>query len=147
MAQVSKYPISQEVEKRIFEILSKTISDLRNSSDINDFLEDFLSPVEKIMLAKRLSIAVLLAKGYDYQQIRKTLRVSPSTIGGVAISLKYAGVGYKKVVEKILREEKIEEFWGKVDDVVSGTVPPYGKNWSYWNKERWRKKMVRRKVF
>lgn len=147
MAQVSKYPISKEVENRIFEILLKTIADLHDAVDINSFLEDFLSPVEKIMLAKRLSIAVLLAKGYDYQQIRKILRVSPSTIGGVAISLKYAGTGYKKVVEKILRDERIEEFWQKVDDVIADLVPPYGKNWSYWRKERWQKKMAQRKPF
>jgi len=147
MAQVSKYPISKEVEERIFEILSKTIADLRSFQEIDQFLEDFLSPVEKIMLAKRLSIAVLLAKGYDYEQIRKTLRVSPPTIAQVAISLKYAGKGYKKVVEKILKEEKMEEFWQKVDDVIADLVPPKGKNWSYWRKERWQKKMARRKPF
>ncbi|MBI5465447.1 hypothetical protein HY946_02445 [Candidatus Gottesmanbacteria bacterium] len=147
MTQVSKYPISKEVEERIFEILLKTIADLRSSQEIDQFLQDFLSPVEKIMLAKRLSIAVLLAKGYDYQEIRKILRVSPPTIAQVAISLKYAGKGYKNVVERILREEKMVEFWQKVDDVIHDTIPPYGKNWSYWRKERWQKKMARRKPF
>ena len=132
MAQVSKYPISKEVEERVFEVLSEVISGLQLRSDINDFLEDFLSPVEKIMLAKRLSIAVLVAKGYDYAQIRKTLRVSPSTIAGVAISLKYAGKGYQRVVEKILKEEKMEEFFQKIDDVVNDLVPPEGRKWSYW---------------
>lgn len=147
MAQVSKYPISKEVETRIFEILSKTISDLRNAVEIDDFLGDFLSPVERIMLAKRLSIAVLLAKGYDYQQVRKILRVSPSTIGAVAISLKYAGKGYKNVVEKILREEKMEAFWQKIDDVIADLVPPAGRNWSYWRKERWQKRKASQRAF
>lgn len=147
MAQVSKYPISKEVEERVFEVLSEVISGLRLRSDINDFLEDFLSPIEKIMLAKRLSIALLLAKGYDYQAIRKTLRVSPPTIASVAISLKYAGKGYKRVVEKIIAEEKMGEFWQKVDDVINDLVPPKGKNWSYWRKERWQKKIKNRKAF
>lgn len=147
MAQVSKYPISKEVEKRIFEILLKTIADLRSAGEIDEFLQDFLSPVEKIMLAKRLSIAVLLAKGYDYAEIRKILRVSPPTIAQVAISLKYAGRGYKNVVERILREEKMGAFWQKVDDVIADLVPPKGRNWSYWRKERWIKKRARRKPF
>ena len=147
MAQVSKYPISKEVEQRIFEIFSQTLSDLKDPIDINDFLQDFLSPIEKIMLAKRLSIAVLLAKGYEYEQIRKILRVSPPTIAQVAISLKYMGKGYKKVVEKILKEEKLQEFWQKVDDVINETIPPYRKNWSYWRKERWQKKTSQRKPF
>ena len=147
MSQVSKYPISKEVETRIFEVLSEVISGLRLPSDVNDFLEDFLSPVEKIMLAKRLSIAVLLKKGYDYQQIKKILRVTPTTIATVNMALKYTGQGYNRVVEKIIKSEKIEEFWNKVDDVINETVPPYGKNWSYWNKERWQKKIKRRKAF
>lgn len=66
MTQVSKYPVHRDVEKRMFEIFKTTISNLKHSEEIEDFLEDFLSPVEKIMLAKRLAIAVLLAKNYTY---------------------------------------------------------------------------------
>jgi uncharacterized protein YerC len=131
----------------MFEILLKTLSDLRNRSEIEEFLQDFLSPVEKIMLAKRLSIAVLLAKGYDYKSIRKTLRVSPPTIAQVALALKYAGRGYKRVVEKILKEEKMEDFWQKVDDVINDLVPPKGQNWSYWRKQRELNKRIHRKPF
>ena len=147
MAQVSRMPISKEVEERMFEILLKTIANLRESSEIIEFLQDFLSPVEKIMLAKRLSIAVLLSKGYKYDDIRKTLRVSPPTIATVAISLKYAGRGYKRVVEKILRVEKINEFWQKIDDVINDIVPPKGRNWSYWRKDIYSKKRARQKAF
>lgn len=147
MTQVSRYPIAKEIENRMFEIFVKTVSDLKDRSEIDQFLQDLLSPVEKIMLAKRLSIAVMLAKGYDYESIRKTLRVSPPTIAQVALSLKYAGTGYKKVVEKILKEEKTEEFWQKVDDVINDLVPPKGVNWSYWRKDRARKKWERKKIF
>ncbi len=150
MTQVSKYPISKNVETRIFEVLSQVIADLRLSSEINEFLEDFLSPVEKIMLAKRISIAILLTKGYDYRQIQKILRVTPPTIASVNIALKYTGQGYKKVVERIVNNEKMEKFWEEIDDVTNDTVPPYGRNWSYWNKERSqekKKKLKNKKAF
>src|SRR4030042_4027197 len=110
MAQVSKYPISKDVEKRIFEIFLKVISDLRNPLEIEEFFNEFLSPVEKVMLVKRLSIGVLLVKNYDYQSIGRILHVSPPTIAKVALSFKYLGRGYKQVIEKLLREEKINEF-------------------------------------
>jgi len=147
MPQVSKYPLAQAVYKRIFEILFETIADIKNPKEVEEFFADFLSPTERIMLAKRLSIAVLLTKGYSYAEVRKILRVSQTTVADINVFLKYAGQGYKKVVEKILRKEKQEEFWQKIDDVLSETIPPYGRNWYYWRKERQAKKWARRKPF
>ena len=137
MAQVSKYPLKKEVEEKIFEILLKTIADLKKPEEVNEFLEDFLSPVEKIMLAKRLAIAILLAKGYDYRGIREVLKVTPGTVAGVNLKLKYGGRGYKRVVEKFLREEKIEKLFEKIDEALSQTFPPKGKNWKEWARKRW----------
>jgi len=137
MAQVSRYPLKKEVEEKIFEILLKTIADLKKPEEVNEFLEDFLSPVEKIMLAKRLAIAILLAKGYDYRGIREVLKVTPGTVAEVNLKLKYGGKGYKRVVEKFLREEKIEKLFEKIDEALSQTFPPKGKNWKEWARKRW----------
>lgn len=147
MAQVSKYPVHKDVEKRMLEIFKTTISSLNSTSDIDDFLSDFLSPVEQIMLAKRLSIAVLLAKGYSYPSIRQVLRVTPSTIASVSLNLKYSGRGYKKMVEKILSEEKQKEFWQKIEDLLANIPPSKGSDWSYWRGEYEKKKRRKKKAF
>jgi len=147
MPQVSRYPVSSEVEKRMYEILVETISNLRDVEEIESFLDEFISPVEKIMLAKRMAIAVLLAKGYDYNSIKKILRVTPTTISSISIALKYSKRGYKGAVNKILRSEKIEEFWQKVDDVVHDLVPPGPGNWSYMRAKREVEKWKRQKPF
>jgi len=137
MAQVSKYPLKKEVEEKIFEILLKTIADLKKPEEVNEFLEDFLSPVEKIMLAKRLAIAILLAKGYDYRGIREVLKVTPGTVAGVNLKLKYGGKGYKRVVEKFLREEKIEKLFEKIDAALFQALPPKGRDWQGWRRKKW----------
>lgn len=147
MAQLSRFPVSSEVEKRMFEIFISTISDLQNTSDIDSFLSEFLSPVEKIMLAKRITIAVLLAKGYDYKSINKILRVTSTTISSISIALKYSKKGYKPVVERILNSEKIEEFWQKVDDVIHDVIPPGRGNWSYMKARREAEKWKKKKPF
>ena len=85
------------------------------------------------MLAKRLSIAVLLLKDYPYNSIQEILRVSKSTVAGVNRSLKYKGKGYKKFAKKILREEKTAKFWGKVEDLVLGTLSKGGKGTGSWH--------------
>ena len=147
MTQVSRYPVHKDVEKRIFAIFKKTIADLKNSEEIEDFLEDFLSPVEKIMLAKRLSIAVLLAKGYTYPSIKSMLRVTPATIASVSVNLKYSGKGYKNVVEKILQDEKLDEFWQKMEDILSTIPPSKGSDWSYWRGKYEKEKRKKIKPF
>src|SRR3989344_5293822 len=132
VTQVSRYPIHKDVEKRMFDIFKKSISHMHSSEEIGYFLDDFLSPVEKIMLAKRLSIAVLLAKGYTYPSIKSMLRVTPATIASVSMNLKYSGKGYKHVVEKVLRNEKLDEFWQKMEDILAKIPPSKGSDWSYW---------------
>lgn len=147
MTQVSRYPVHKDVEKRIFEVFKKTIATLKEPEDIESFLDEFLSPVEKIMLAKRISIAVLLAKGYSYPSIRKILRVTPGTISTVSLNLKYSNKGYKNVIEKILRDEKMDNFWGKIEDMLANIPPSKGGDWKYWRKEYHRKKRKNKKAF
>lgn len=147
MTQVSKYPISQAVYDRIFEFFFQSIIGLKSHREVNDFFEDFLSETERMMLAKRLAIAVLLTKGYSFVEIRKILRVSQTTIANANVFLKYSNRGYKKVVQKILAAEKRDEFWQKLDDLLSETIPPKGRNWYYWRKEREERKRANRKPF
>lgn len=147
MTQISRYPVHKDIEKRMFEVLRETISHLKKSEDIEDFLHDFLSPVEKIMLAKRLSIAVLLHKGYRYDSIAGILRVTPPTIATVSLLLKYSGKGYKKAVEKIALNEKMNEFWEKVEDMLSKIPNAKGSDWSYQRREYGKKKRARKKAF
>jgi len=148
MTQVSKYPLSPKVYERIFEILFESILKIKNKKEAEDFLGEFLSPTEKIMLAKRISIAVLLAKDYDYRAIIKTLHVSFPTIAGVSASVKYAGGGYRRVVEKLLKEEKVKDI---LLDVVEGiaTVGAVGGKGSgdWWKLKRSIEKKKREKVF
>lgn len=147
MAQVSKYPVSKEVSDRMFEVFQMTISSLNSKEDIEEFFDEFLSPIEKIMLAKRLSIAVLLTKGYSYPSISNILRVTPRTIASVSLALKYRGRGYQKAVEKILSNEKMNAFWEKIEDLLGG-LPPSKGNFIYWrDKYKREKAKIKQKAF
>src|SRR3989344_1239369 len=147
MTQVSKYPLRKDVEQRMLEVFRSAISQLKSSEEIEDFLEDFLSPVEKIMLAKRLPIAVLLGKGYAYETIRGILRVTPPTIASVSIRLKYAGKGYKRIVEKIAQDGRSREFWDKIGDIIINIPHSKGASLQRQKKEYYKKKFQNRKAF
>lgn len=146
MPQVSKYPLRKEIFERIFELLLKTITDSYGQKEAVGLIDDLLTPTEKIMLAKRLSAAVLLRKGYRYKDIQQILRVSKPTIATVNLYLKHGSGGYKKFVDKVLREEGIGEFWEKVEDLALSTVSK-GKGNGVWRylrgelrKRRWEKR-------
>lgn len=138
MTQVSKYPISKEIADRIFEIFVKAIIGLDNKEDTQDFLDNLLSPIERVMLVKRLSIAFLLEKGYSHRDISKILRVSLPTVVSVNYSRVYGSKGYLKVVNKILKEEKFDELVSKI--LISFVSMPAkvskgGSGWRYLKEE------------
>lgn len=146
MAQVSKYPLKEEVYNRIFELLFKVITDSCSKNEAKNLLDDLLTPTEKIMLAKRLSIAILLSKGYTYESIQEIIRVSRATIADVNTSLKYKGRGYQKFTKRVLQEEKIAQFWEKAEDLILGAFSKgtRGAGWRYLHQEikqkRWKKR-------
>ncbi len=105
MPQVSKRLTSQKISKRLPELLIETIVNCSNSYQTQKFLDDFLTPTEKIMLGKRLAIAVLLLKGYDYATISQLLKVSSATIGKIVNLLRFSDGGLKMMAEKQLSKE------------------------------------------
>lgn len=109
MTQVSRQPLSQAIYTRVFKVFLRSMVKVRNEKEAEEFINDLLTPTERIMLAKRLSIAILLTKGYDYETIRKILRVSPGTIASASVLLKYTGKEYGGVIKRLLREEEIKE--------------------------------------
>ena len=109
----------REVEKRVYEVFERAIQKLKNPKDIRNFVDDLLTPTEKIMLSKRLAIAVLLEKGLDYRQISGIMKVSFATITSIVRQRSLGGLGYKKVVGEILKEEKSEESFLEFEKWVS----------------------------
>ena len=138
MTQVSKYPISDKVYERILEIFFKSLVDIKTRDEAKQFIGDFLTPTEQIMLAKRLAIAFLLEKDYDFRAISRILRVSLTTIARVNLVRKYGGQGYKKMIRKLLTEEQIKDFFLKVGEALSGVAGKGGKGsgtWRYLHQE------------
>jgi len=115
MSQVSKRSVAKDIEKRMQEVLWESFSSLRRSKDAKLFLSDLLTPTEKIVLAKRLAIAVLLSKGYDNEAIMGILKVSSATVAKIKLSL--GSKGYQMVLEKLLRKEAWREFLEGIDKV------------------------------
>lgn len=145
MTKVSKYLIKAEVEKRMFEVFWKSIADLKSPVEVEEFFNELLFPTERVMLAKRLAISLLLTKKYTYTDIIDILKASPVTIGIVARWLKKEGRAFQKAINRILQQEKQEEFWDNLERFVSELIPPAkGTNWKEVRGQQYQKLRDRR---
>jgi len=138
MAQVSKYPLRKEVYDQIEVLFIETLANLTDKRILQDFLYDFLSPTEKIVLVKRLAIYILLGKGYKYEQIKAILHVSAPTIASANISYKYLGKGSKEVINKLIRDEKVSLLFYSLTEALTGELANVRKGssaWKYLHKE------------
>lgn len=124
MTKISRRYLDKELENKIFEVFLKTIVDIKKFAEAKNFIEDLLSPTEKIMLIKRLAIAVLLTKGKTYDYIDHTLKVSRATIMTVSLWLKHGKGGYKKVVDNILKAQNRETLIDNIEDILIRLSPP-----------------------
>lgn len=124
MAQVSRRNLSKPLEDQMHTLFRRALADLRNEQDIADFLDDLLTPTEKIMLGKRLAIAVLLDQGYDQRTIRSIMKVSVTTVNAVNYWLKNKGKGYRKVIEKIKKEQQWADFAQKLNKILRSVLQP-----------------------
>jgi len=147
MTQVSKNILHKEVELRVYEVLMESIASARTHETVNKLLDDLLSPTERLMIAKRLSIALLLMKKYDQRTISKWLKVSLGTVSKVSLVLQTGHGGYHSVIGSLLQKEELRAFIQKIDDALADIFPPRHRNWSRWRKERWEEKTKNNKAF
>ncbi|MBI2039945.1 hypothetical protein HYT18_02640 [Candidatus Microgenomates bacterium] len=131
MGQISKYPISKDVADRIFDVFIKSFIKVKNDKDAQILANDLFTPTERIMLAKRLAIAFCLMQGYEYREISKLLRVSVTTVASVNMTLKYGSNGYRTILERINKEEKLEDLFKNIAEKVLA-MGSYGKGSGTW---------------
>ena len=108
MPHVSKYKLSRAQVAQLSQRVVDAAFLVRNRHDLQLFFGDLLSITEKIMLGKRLLIALMLERGYSYLEIRRRLGVSDPTIASVSERLRIDGRGFRSALKQIERRESIK---------------------------------------
>ena len=136
MPQISKNPLSKKIEKKVFEIFLETFSQIKTKEVASNLLSDLLTPTEKIMIAKRLSIAYMIHLGYEYRTISRVLKVSLGTIARIKKIYSKSQGGLKLIINKISLYDQINDSLTKMVEDVIGLQPPKGLDWTMWRKHR-----------
>ena len=79
---------------------------LRTEEEVKAFLEDLCSITELRAMEQRFDVAVLLEKGWIYNDILEATGASSATISRVNRSLRYGADGYAIAFSRMKDEEK-----------------------------------------
>ncbi|MBI2007294.1 MAG: hypothetical protein HYS83_01135 [Candidatus Blackburnbacteria bacterium] len=122
MPHVSRKPISKDLYIQITQELWWLLTNIKDEKEMTVFLGDLLTETEKVMLAKRLALANLILKGWDWKEICFHLTVSSATVNQMKRWLAGGGKGFKSALKRLERKERWREFWDQFDEILS-SVP------------------------
>lgn len=142
MTQISTQLVDPKVEKKIQELFSDCIKRCQDDDTVAAFIDDLLTPTEKVMLAKRVAIALMILKGNTYEQIEIKLKVSKPTIWKVSTWFAVEGKGYRKLLSEVIKEDdrRQKEHRNALWDAENPPIlPTPGRDWKADARDRWRK--------
>jgi uncharacterized protein YerC len=130
MVNISKKKIEENVFVSINKRFVDTIYNLGSKKSIKLFLEDILTPSEKIVLIKRLAIIFMLYEHISMYRIHKILNVSESTVKKIALEVEK---GEHLCITKIVEKKKNRDlFWADIEVILRCGMPEMGKGrWKF----------------
>jgi len=141
MAQVSVQYIKPEVKDKLQSLLVSCISRCSQVSLAADLVEDLLTNTEKIMISKRIGVALMLLKHVGAREISDKLKVSFPTIYRVKTWLEVKGGGYRSLLESIIKEDAAKEdaHLSALQDTESSPLWFGPTNWKNQRRQQWEK--------
>lgn len=109
MVNFTKRGITEELDDQVLEVLLKTFKNVKTKKDLKEFLDEFLTPEEQVMIKKRLAIILSFQESKRTKEITEALDVSRATISFVKRGLKRPPKKEKKfkpITKKDLKERR-----------------------------------------
>ena len=117
MPHISKKLLEKDKFINIHKQLSKVLGEFARTGKSKIILDGLLTKTEKLMLAKRLAIIVMLNKNESIYAIEQTLKVSPSTVARMSVA--YESGLYAELVKKIRKQNS---FWTQLEKIIPPRV-------------------------
>jgi len=108
MPQVSRRKLSTTTEKKLIESLNLVLSSIKERDAMVMFLDALLTDTEKLMLAKRLAMVIMLDQRQSDSQIADALNVTRVTVSRIRYFYEARGEGYNIALEKIKNDEQLQ---------------------------------------
>ena len=145
MAQVSQRRLSPKRWNQVFHLFLRALTEARNENQAEGLVASFLTPTEKVMLAKRFALFFLIEKGLPTREIASELKISTATVVRWRLFWLGADSQFKKLVKKIMVKKEVANLLTDLfKGIYYGSPLPPPTNWRVWTKgkNRWRKELT-----
>lgn len=141
MSQISRRFIKPAVLEKIRLLLLDCIVRCRDQEITAAFIDALLTNTEKIVIAKRIAIALMILKGRTSEEIQSTLKVSGQTVWTVGGWLRTRGAGFHKLLEDVMKSDERQEGEHKdaLDDTKSSPIWFGPTSWKTKRETQWKR--------
>lgn len=105
MTRVSKNPLNKKEKFMMTEEFWHGLGQL-NKEEIAHFFNEFFSPTEILMFAKRLDILKGLRENISYENLRMGLKVTEPTIAKMSTILQRGDENFLRILDRLMKDEK-----------------------------------------
>jgi uncharacterized protein YerC len=110
MPHVSKIRLSKETEEELIRALNLVFARIGSGDEMFAFSNALLTDTEKLMLAKRLAIIVLLDQNLADAQISESLHVTRITVSKMRYFYEARGEGFRIALKKLEEQKQLKSF-------------------------------------
>ena len=111
MVNISKRPVDEEKLFKLYQLFFEVVNNVWDKDEFMELIQDILTPVEQIMIAKRIAIIYLLTKHVEQIDIAEHIKVSRATVGRFNLLFYKKKTRLIKIIESLLKNEKIGHFF------------------------------------
>ncbi|MEK7597395.1 MAG: Trp family transcriptional regulator [Patescibacteria group bacterium] len=111
MVNISKRPVDEKKLFKLYQLFFEVVNNVEDKDEFLELIQDILSPVEQIMIAKRIAIIYLLTKRVEQIDIAENIKVSRATVGKFNLLFYKKKTRLIKTIESFLKNEKIGHFF------------------------------------
>lgn len=137
MVNISKRPVDKNKLLKLYRLFFEVIDKAEDQEEFLELIQDVLSPVEQIMIAKRIAIIYLLMKQVNQISIGEYIKVSQATVSKFNLLFFEKKTRLIKIIQSITKKEKIGHF---LEDLFADLfIQPGIKigHWqSYWDHKK-----------
>ena len=143
MPHISRRKVKRKVYSKMESNLVDIFLSSRSKSEIAQLINTLLTPTERVMLAKRIAIILMLNNGYSFRAIEKSLKVTLQTVMRFW-KMKKEGK-FSNFAKKGIKESN---FWKDLEKLLEAGLPPRGKGrWKHVFETMDRGERLRRRLY
>lgn len=118
MPRVSRAPLGEDALQKLYSVLSSEIISLNSADRAQEFLDGLLTKEEKVMLAKRMMICMMISKGYHTDAIREAIHVSYETVRTYRNQFPHKNKYFKLQLTKLSKQEEMKSLWNRIEELL-----------------------------